>query len=713
MSVGDIDRRAALERFAQAAESKPPTFGGSVFNSFKEAATAVPALIVTKALEAGLPVSERAQHWKSIYDRVQQENQREESLISVGQMRVRKVASFIPSLIGGLLDPISAATGYAGGAATSAAIRTIAPTAITRATIRQGLIAELGTKAAIEAVPRTIGEVAIAGTHGGGVMAGYSVPGAYFGTDNAKDMAKEIGANTAMGIGFGVVGYGMGVLWHGLFPKQGKTPQPHDSAALQKLNDAFGAGHIQQNEYELMRDYLTNPDDPSIPKRFSETMLKRGHEINSSTYQAYFGMLTDSDMANLKNIFPHELANHELATDKNALSDFVLHNRLDEMRNEPTKVNGLIGVVDEIEHRLKNVESIRAKADEVVNKAIEEIPERMPFDQQDLKEISEKVQDHGFTLLEKEGLSPQDELIHVKQKLLGGNPDIYYRGYGWLGEGEGHAQMSDHTFGKGYWITPELEHAKHYGRKFEVVKGRFNLYDVRKGKDKELNSIHRKLIFMDRPKLGKKESFNHKRLINKLHKLARKKGYDGFQRENQIMLFEKPEKSVKKYVGQYQLKRDFQQTKEYQRLIELADHWPQAKVLLDRVNLEHNIERQEAFRDVAKAFIDVLNSNIDKFANPDRVNNYLKERIGQLTTESGEQSYAGKVIPLSEIESSVKEARKIPVNEDEILEDYANMVKDSGSESVMTDYSEARERYEQFRSNEKALEEMINCFGSK
>lgn len=705
-----------IDSWVENAESTPPTFGGSVFNSFARAATTVPALIVEKAQEHGLPVSDRAMHWKNIYDHVTAEDQKESELISSGQMIGRKVGAFIPNIIGSALDPVSVATGYVGGVATGFAVRALVPSLIARATLRQGLIAELGSKAAQRAIPRTISEFVAAGAHGSGALAAYSVPGAGLTAENGVEFAKEVGANGAMGFGLGVLGYGMGVLWHSFRPKAGKTPQPGTPEVpehLATLDKALAEGKISKQEHELMKDYLTNPDDPTLPKRFSEIMLKRGHQINSATYQAYFEMLSEQDLNNLKNTFPTELANHELATDKNALSETMLHSRLDEMRQEPTKVNGLIGAIDEIDHKLKDVVAIRAKADEVVDRAISETSERMPFDQQDLREISEKVEDHGFTTIKKEGFSAQDELIHIKQRLLGGNPDTYYRGYGWIGEGEGHAKMTDSTFGRGYWITPELEHAKHYGRKFEVIRGRFNLYDVRNGKDKELNKIHRKLILMDRPKPGKKESWGHKRLFDKLHKLAKKKGYEGFQRENQIMLFEKPEKAVKKYVGQHQLKKDFHRTDEYKRLTELANHWPQAKALLDRVHLENDIERQEAFRDVAQAFVDVLNSNIDKFADPVRVNNYLRERIEQLSSQSGERSYNGKVIPISEIERTVKEARKIPVDENQVLNDYEETIKASGSDSTLADFSEARERYDQFKASESSLEEMIDCFGRR
>ena len=380
MASGD-----ALDKFAENAESTPPTFGGSVFNSFKGAFQGVTELGIQKGYIAR---SADTLSFEQSYNQIQFENQKEEELLSSGQMNVRKVASFIPNLIGGLLDPISAATGYVGGAATGAAIRTVAPRLAERAAMRSALVAELGTQAAKEAVPRTVGEVAVAGAHGGGTLAAYSVPGAYFGTDNKWDMAKEIGANGAMGIGFGVVGYGMGALWHAYFPRKGKTPiagTPEAPENLTKLNAAYEAGKVPKAEYELMRDYLSNPDDPTLRKRFSETMLSRGHEINSSTYQAYFKMLTEDDMHNLKNMFPTELANHELTNDKNALSEFTLHNRLDELRNEPHKVNGLIGAIDEIDHKLKNVAETRAKADAVVERAINDLPERMPFHQTGFK----------------------------------------------------------------------------------------------------------------------------------------------------------------------------------------------------------------------------------------------------------------------------------------------------------------------------------------
>ena len=629
----DFDQEAALDRFAQSAESTPPTFGGSVFNSAKEAFLAVPALVVSKAEKIGTPVSPWLQSWKSTYDRIQIENQRESELLTSGQMAVRKVASAIPNLIGAALDPVSAATGYIGGATVGIAAEAIAPQVAKRAA-RQALIAELGTKAGTEAIPRTIGEVAAAGAHGAGTMAGFSVPHAYFGTDNAKDMAVEIGANGAMGIVMGPIGYGMGVLWHGLFPKAGKTPLPGTPEVpghIADLDAAFHAGQVSKPEYELMRDYLTNPNDPSLQKRFSEVLLKRGHEINSATYQAYFKMIDDEGMANLKNIFPTELANHELATDKDALSKFTLHTNLDRLRENPELVDGLRGFVDAADHGLEQRRKTFREIDQKLNEHFEKsINENMMFSQSELLKYMEKV---GF------------EESHIKNLPI---------------------------------EMPEIlnKHAK-IQTKINQLKEKIRVSGKNKQVERRVRELEASLPKIHTPK---EELFHIK------EKLLSDKAFP----------------------------RNASMTKLYNRLSELSEVWHQAKLLKDHIDMSHEfIDRQEAFRDVAKAFIDVLNSNIDRFANPERVNNYLRERIGQITSNSGEQRFSGAIIPLSEIERSVKEARKIPANEDEILADYEQSVKDSGSQSTIDGFSEAKERYEQFRENEKAFADMIDCFRRK
>ncbi len=550
-----------VRRFYENADATPPSFGGSVFNSFKESALGGLAAIATIGEGGGVG----SQEVQDAYLKVQIENQREDELTTTGQMGARKVASTIPSILGMVLDPISMATGFVGGAATRGAIKYAAPKVIEKTAARRALESEIGTKAATEALPRTLGEIGVAGAEGAGTMAGFSIPTAIlhnYEQDtrhiNFGGLATEVLTNGAMGIGFGVLGYGAGVLWKSWFPKESRIPTPGTAEIpnqLKMLENKFQAGEIPKHEYELMRDYMTNPHDTTLNKRFADVMLGRGHDINTANYRAYFEMINNEDMHNLKTILPFELNNHELATDKNALSQFTLHNRLDEIREKPELVNGLHGYVNEADYKLAH------KADK-------------------LKEADKILDNHIFKELTK---NEKKELKHL--------------------------------------------------RKF--------------------------------------------------------------------------------FLGEKGLPREFKKTKEYNKLRDMSERLHNAKSLLDRINLEHEYERQEAFRDVAKAFIDVLNSNIDKFANSNRVDAYLKERIAQSTAEGGERRFDGKTVSISEIGKRIKEQRKLPSDAEVLLNEFQQHIDSVNAPELKSDFNAVRSRYEQFKDNEKALSDMIDCFGRK
>jgi hypothetical protein len=116
----------------------------------------------------------------------------------------------------------------------------------------------------------------------------------------------------------------------------------------------------------------------------------------------------------------------------------------------------------------------------------------------------------------------------------------YYRGS--KDENFEYGKMENATLGKGYWVTPHLETAKGHGKYIEEINGKFNIYNVETGSNKELNDLYSKLHFTSK---GEKRT----KLLSEFHALAKKEGYEGFQRTGEIMLFEKP-KNVKPLLEQ-------------------------------------------------------------------------------------------------------------------------------------------------------------------
>jgi len=150
--------------------------------------------------------------------------------------------------------------------------------------------------------------------------------------------------------------------------------------------------------------------------------------------------------------------------------------------------------------------------------------------------------------------------------------------------------------------------------------------------------------------------------------------------------------------------KDFAHTKEYHRLVELANYWPQARKLLDRIHLEDSHHAQKAYRDVLDAFAKIIKGNLSPLANPERVTHYLKTRLEQTT---------GKITPMAEKEKVKVEPVKAEEAEATTEADQAT-VNQSDSETLKNEYNKVRRKAEQFKKSGTALKNLVDCaLGSK
>jgi len=731
--------------FVQAANATPPSIGGSMFNSFIENEYGVIASATEKRL---LKPGPTLNDFVNVYNQIQFQNQKEQELTTPGQMAVRKGLSLIPAMIGMGLDPISLPFGVGAGKVAEMAIGALAPRMAAKQAARKALVAELGSKAAVESIPRTAGEIVAAGTHGAGGMLGYSLPSSFVNAWDAdtrtldnKEFAKEMFFNGTMGVGFGVAGYGFGVLWSRVFGREGAIPvsgRPETPDALARIRQKYEGGEIGKPEFEMLHGFLTDPKDPKITEQFKKFLKENGNKVDTFDNKALFTMLTAEDLDNLKGTFANELNNSEIMSDKAALSQFTLHDRLDEMRSNPDEINGLKGSIALMNERLSHREERTRTLDEQLDKSLHEgLEERMPLDQQHIYDtIKQKEgEQHPFTVpghvekLMRAGeneyvqlLTPKEELTYIRERLLGKNAEVYrgtsentfgYKSLEEAGTSEEALMRPDFEFGKGYWYADTLEHAKSYGKRIEKSKGRFRVFDVDKNHNPELTRMYREIHNIEPMKLlGTKEGLEK---VEAFRNAVKNAGYEGIRRfgvvgkdsgRYETMFFEKP-----KFTSNTPLRKNFQNTRAYKRLVELSEVWHNAKSLLDRIHLEHTYERQEAFRDVAQAFVDALNANIDRFANQDRVNNYLKERIDQLTRFDGESSYSGKELTEKDTKKILDREKNLPADADESLNELTEEVnQEKAAENIKDNFNFAAERYNQFKDNEDPLADMVNCY---
>lgn len=152
------------------------------------------------------------------------------------------------------------------------------------------------------------------------------------------------------------------------------------------------------------------------------------------------------------------------------------------------------------------------------------------------------------------------------------------------------------------------------------------------------------------------------------------------------------------------LVKNFKNKKAYHRLEELADVWANAKHLLDRIHLEHEYGKQEAFNNVLKDFINLVDSSAQRLASPSRVVNYMKKRI---------ESAAPKIKEFEPKKPVAAKIEKGTEGKPNVLSQEKESVKKSTAESLKNEFVHEDDRYRTFKDNQEILKRMIKCAWGK
>jgi len=160
------------------------------------------------------------------------------------------------------------------------------------------------------------------------------------------------------------------------------------------------------------------------------------------------------------------------------------------------------------------------------------------------------------------------------------------------------------------------------------------------------------------------------------------------------------------------LSKNWQRSKEYGRLVDLADVWHNAQTLLDRVNLEADYNKSDAYRNIIGNYLKVLDSQIEKFSDVGRVQRYLKQKIDKAAGIDGEykESYEAEKTP----EEVIRAANTEPTDAGSFINDFDEQVENvKGQKNLKNDYKDLSKRYKQFKKGLSALKDMMDCFGAK
>ena len=587
-------------------------------------------------------------------------------------------------------------------------------------------------------------------------------------------VAREAGEMGAFGIVIGSIPFTWGVLRGKINRASGRGV--NDVVGIRDVDSAFEKGRITKDEHAWYVDYLEHQKNPSdvgklesLQSRATEIAGNNGHKTNAVSNEALFDILTPEDISNLHGVVADQLASAHLPEEqRKALSNFIVHNRLDQLRSNPESLDGVRGYVDFINQKMANKEAKLAQANEILDKhLLTSMKDNMILSQ---KELFKMIRKSGFeashvhhlpvTLPEnlKSHLKVVEKITKLKSKLKQeerrNKTKTLYRGEypEYPGQVVQYQMLNDDSeFGKGYWFAESREHAKHYGHEIEELKSNHKLYDVVTGKDHQLNVLYRKI------KQLIKDGYLGVELIvakNKLRDLANKKGYEGLIRregwadkyglrtrvngiakaKKEIMFFERPKSSTKEFQPNKQtvkrieelesklpklltpkeelahirktllsekgLPKKWQNSVAYHRLLDLSHVWENAKTLLDRVHMEDEYNRQEAFKNVSESILKISDSDQTAFAKPENVVDYLKARIeGQLHTE----------IPMKDIEMEVAEQQKVPTDADQVVDEQAQMLKDTLADDAKKELEVSTRRYKEFKSSENVFKNLISC----
>ena len=156
---------------------------------------------------------------------------------------------------------------------------------------------------------------------------------------------------------------------------------------------------------------------------------------------------------------------------------------------------------------------------------------------------------------------------------------------------------------------------------------------------------------------------------------------------------------------------NFKSSREYQRLHDLTRVRNDARRLLHELNLRNEHELHEAYATVLDTLTKVMRSEFGKYANPENINNYMKERL------SG--SFPFKHLELKDVQAEVKIAKeritkaheetRTPEKREEVTQTLDEEMKQSEAKEIKEEYQEIKNQFDEFKANESVFANLIKC----
>jgi hypothetical protein len=335
-----------------------------------------------------------------------------------GMGTAQKITGEISNMIGFGLNPITWGLGAAGGIAARGVVAgagRVAPEVLSAFMRRP--IAEMVSKPIGQYIPsmygRGLGETPLTlGLVGKktletfGTFAGAGVPQGI--VDNYKrdtnhinwgGVAREAGEMGAFGLALGAIPFTWGVLRGKI--NRARGTELSEGVDHHALDQALADGHITEAERKWYMDYLEHQKNPgdeamtkSLQERGSVIANENGHTANTVSNEALFEILTPNDVSNLHGAISDQVAGGVPEAYQRSLSDFIIHNRMDYIRQNPKWLDGVRGYVDFVNQKLIAKPSKIAEANKILDDhMLKGVKENMPFSQ---KEMFKTMKKFGF-----------------------------------------------------------------------------------------------------------------------------------------------------------------------------------------------------------------------------------------------------------------------------------------------------------------------------
>ena len=198
----------------------------------------------------------------------------------------------------------------------------------------------------------------ISGTRFAGFMLPSELEQSYDEKTNKFNLNKAfigVSANSALGALIPSAQFLAGVVGNRLKSLSSKVEKDIVTKGLER-------GHINKETHDFLKEYEQNPDSELMHKRATDILRKEGMPVDVATNRVYLKLLTEENTKNLESVVVDQFAS-EFGNDKTALSDFIIHGRLDELKGNQSMSAGIDGWLDYIEKHLNEKESSIQKVD--------------------------------------------------------------------------------------------------------------------------------------------------------------------------------------------------------------------------------------------------------------------------------------------------------------------------------------------------------------